>query len=216
MLPSLQVNSVSLSAADPQFVDKARTVGKGQTLIVTNYVLQGDTQPSTLNLKRVELWRPNAQVVVQSPNGAVVHGPPDTRAFRGTVVGSPGSNAVLTIRDNGGVTGLALRGQSSWALGKQAGSGAAATAPLGSRKSRPGESVGIPKFPEDDMAISKNTPTRKAGTAQVASGLLQVLSFAVLCICNASSVSMSLLHPTPFAINLIPCRQFLISHTKPL
>lgn len=187
LLSAVQVNTATLSAKDPQFVQKARTVGKRQALIVNNFVLEGDTKPSTLVLKRVEVWRPNAKVVTMTPRGPVTRGPPDTRMFRGTVAGSPGSSVVLTVRENGGVSGLALRGKSSWSLGKRGQGGSPTTAPLGSRKSRPGEQANLPKFTVDDVrhkpksgASRAATPATGAFTAGTAGGLLQV--------CNAKQI----------------------------
>lgn len=161
-------------------MQKARTVGKRQRLVVTNYVLEGDTKPSTLDLKRFEVWRPNAKVVVMTRNGPVTRGPPDTRMFRGTVEGKPGSMVVLTVRERGGVSGLALRDKSSWALGKLGQNGGGpTTAPLGSRKSRPGEQAELPVIsPEDAASAPSNVVQASAPAAPAAfdGGLLQVSS----------------------------------------
>lgn len=191
-LRPLQVNTVTLSANDPQFVQKARTVGRRERLIVTDYVLEGDTQPSTLELVRVDVWLPDAQIVIDTPTGPITRGPPDTRYFRGAVAGSLGSISVLTIRDDDGVTGLALRDSDSWALGKLGGPDPTlATAPLGSRKTQPEDKAGLPDFNEKDAVAAQPaggdnlldpnartfTPSPTPRTAMQQRQLLQVRSY---------------------------------------
>ncbi|PRW45727.1 40S ribosomal S12-like [Chlorella sorokiniana] len=142
----LSATPVKLSASDPAFVDKARTVGPRQTLLVTNYLLEGDSKPSTLELKRKHVFHKTAKIVVQRPGGTVTKPAPDSRLFSGQVSGIPGSIAVLHVRSNGGVSGIALRGNGSWALGRQGGTGTNLAAPLGSRKSRPEDGTNMPPF----------------------------------------------------------------------
>lgn len=161
--PSPQAAPVKLSAIDPAFVDKARTVGPRQTLLVTNYRLEGDSKPSTLELKRKQVFHKDAKVVVQRSGGAVTKPAPDSRMFTGRLVGSPGSIAVLHVRSNGGVSGIVLRGNGSWALGRHGGAGANLEAPLGSRKSRPEDRTSLPPFTD---AHTAQTPTTGGIAAQ--------------------------------------------------
>lgn len=62
-----------------------------------------------------------------------------------SIVGEPGSVAVLSVREDGGVSGMALRGNSSWAIGRPgadqapaAGNGTTpvTAAPLSSKKAQ--------------------------------------------------------------------------------
>lgn len=156
---------MTLSASDPAFVDKARTVGPRQMLLVTNYLLEGDSKPTTLELKRKSMFLKGAKIVVQGPGGPVTKAAPDSRLFTGQVAGSPGSMAVLHVRAGGGISGLALRGNGSWALGR--GGGANSAALLGSRKSRPGDRASLPPFTEGDIG-SIPTAAGGAGIASVA------------------------------------------------
>lgn len=197
------MNTVELSATDPQFVQKARTVGKRQGLIVTNFLLEGDTQPSTLELQRVEVFAPEAQVVVVSDTGAVTKGPPDTRFFRGTVVGRAGSLAMLSVREDNGVSGLALRGDSSWALGKEGGEGAAAYAPLGSKKGRSGDTGG-PEIPIDDIE-DPDTPSELEAAVNPAAAAPVVQPAALLQVRVGSDAYWCWVRVAAFATACQPC-----------
>lgn len=159
-------------------MDKARTVGPRQTLLVTNYRLEGDSKPSTLELRRKSVFHKNAKVVVQRPGGTVTKAAPDSRMFTGRLVGSPGSVAVLHVRSNGGVSGIALRGNGSWALGRLGGAGANLEAPLGSRKSRPEDRASLPPFTDAHTAQTPTTGGIAAQASPAAAGATVAASTA--------------------------------------
>lgn len=105
------------------FAQTARAVGAGGSLTVTGYRLAGDAAVSTLELKRFEVWKKDAVVAIQSSvnSPAAMKPAPDTRYFRGTIAGVPGSAAMLAVRPDGGVTGMAWRGNTTWTLGRAGG-----------------------------------------------------------------------------------------------
>ncbi|KAI7838509.1 hypothetical protein COHA_007770 [Chlorella ohadii] len=88
---------VTLSASDPAFVDKARTVGPRQMLLVTNYLLEGDSKPTTLELKRKSMFLKGAKIVVQGPGGPVTKAAPDARLFTGQTVFDQKWQAVVAL-----------------------------------------------------------------------------------------------------------------------
>ncbi len=180
---------MTLSAADPAFVHKARTVGLRQTLLVTNYLLEGDSKPSTLELKRKSMFLKGAKIVVQQPGGAFTKAAPDSRLFTGQVAGSPGSMAVLHVRAGGGVSGLAMRGNGSWALGRVGGANSVAT--LGSRKSRPGDRASLPPFTESHIG----PPPTAAGGAGIASEASPVAAAATAAAATAQPANLLQVRP---------------------
>jgi hypothetical protein len=118
------------ASAGRTFAAAARSVDAGGRLTVTGYRLEGQTTDSTLELQRLEVWDPTAQIVVQPGGGArpVVQGPPDTRYFKGSLAGAPGSAVVLSVDASGGVSGIATNGKDRWALSRPALSPVAAAA----------------------------------------------------------------------------------------
>jgi Metallo-peptidase family M12/Divergent InlB B-repeat domain len=113
--------AVEISALAGDFtVERAmRTIDRGGRVNLTGILLEGETDTSTLELQRFEVWRPDAVVMV----GGRRVPPPKTLYFRGSVEGHPGSSVLLSIRETGEVMGLALRADGGWAIGKSAGEG---------------------------------------------------------------------------------------------
>lgn len=148
--------AAAAAASSASFAAAAQTVDPGGSLTVSSYRLQGDAQDSTLQLKRFEVWKPGAKVVLQAAINAppLERAPPATRFFRGIIAGFPSSAVILTVQPDGGVSGMAYRGNASWALGKEgvpAGASAAvaataAAAPLDSQKVRPEDVKALPPF----------------------------------------------------------------------
>jgi cysteine-rich repeat protein len=92
----------------------ARGVGKGDGLVVRGLVLEGEMDVSHLELKRYDVWRPEAVVMV---DGRRVP-PPATAFFKGKVAGIDGSVAMLSIRESGEVQGLVQQKGKTWLVGK--------------------------------------------------------------------------------------------------
>ena len=141
--PAAAAPAAAATASSANFAAAARSVDPGGQLTVNGYVLEGDTQASTMVLERFEVWAPRCKVWVQAAANAPPRQVPcpTTRYFKGVIAGRPGSSVVLSVRPNGAVTGTADRGNSSWALGKDvpkgagaAAAAAAAAAPLRSRR----------------------------------------------------------------------------------
>ncbi|MCM2270857.1 MAG: hypothetical protein NDJ75_12200, partial [Thermoanaerobaculia bacterium] len=121
---------VNVAASDVAFERAARSVERGGKLVVDGYLLEGDGATSTLELERFEVWRADAVVEVDGKRVAA----PKTAYFRGSVLGHPGSSALLAVREQGGTMGMVFRTDGAWAIGKGRGQGA-----LRSRKARPDE-----------------------------------------------------------------------------
>jgi len=88
----------------PEIARTARTLPLGGRLRLEGIVLDPSTpsaQPEGLELHRVEVFTPDAEIVVHGADG-VRHQPvPDDAFFRGTVVGHPGSLAFLAVHKDG-------------------------------------------------------------------------------------------------------------------
>lgn len=117
-----------VSASDVAFERAAKGVAKGQKLIVDGLLLEKERGTSTLELQRIDVWRPDAVVMVDQRRVPV----PATAYFRGTIDGDAGSSVLLSVREKGGVTGMVFRGKDAWAIGKAKGQSA-----LRSKKSDP-------------------------------------------------------------------------------
>ena len=139
----------------------------------TGYRLEGRTDEASLELQRINVWAPAAKVVVHgSQKGAppTTQRPPDTRYFKGSIAGAPGSAVVLAVDPAGGVNGIATHGQDRWALSRPALSpvaAAAGVAPAGltSRKAAPSSTASRPPF----HCGAADLPPQRAQQAQQAS-----------------------------------------------
>lgn len=105
------------SAAD--FAAAAHSLDSGGRLTVTGYRLEGEEGAATLQLKHHQVWAPGAKVVVHTAEGTTEAPPPTARIFRGTIEGQPGSSVLLSVHEDGRMTGMAMRGDASWALGHE-------------------------------------------------------------------------------------------------
>jgi len=105
---------LQVRASSRALAASARALGKGAGLVIKGLVLEGQSARSTLDLKRVDVWRPDAVVEV---DGRLVQ-PPTTAYFRGTVAGEEGSVAMISVRDSGEMQGLVQRDGHSWLVGK--------------------------------------------------------------------------------------------------
>ncbi|KAI7842084.1 hypothetical protein COHA_004279 [Chlorella ohadii] len=146
--PAAAEERVTVSAADAEaFTVSAMSVDPGGELKVTSFRFEGDVHGSELQLERFEVWHPEAVIEIKADveSPPLQLGPPATRYFRGSIAGEPGSVAVMSVREDGGVSGLAMRGNASWAIGRPgadqvpaAGNGTApmTAAPLSSKKAQ--------------------------------------------------------------------------------
>ncbi len=105
---------VEIRAGNRGLAAAARSVGKGAGLRIKGLTLQGQTEGATLDLKRFEVWGPDAVVEVDGQRVT----PPSTAYFRGKVAGDDGSVAVVSVRESGEVQGMVQKGGHSWLIGK--------------------------------------------------------------------------------------------------
>ncbi|PRW61051.1 Cytochrome c554 [Chlorella sorokiniana] len=105
------------SAAD--FAAMAHSLDAGGRLTVTGYRLEGEDGEATLLLKHHQVWAPGAKVVVHTAEGTTEEPPPSARIFRGTIDGAPDSSVLLSVHEDGRMTGMAMRAGASWALGHE-------------------------------------------------------------------------------------------------
>ena len=105
------------SAAD--FAAAAHSLDSGGRLTVIGYHLEGEESAATLQLKHHQVWAPGAKVVVHTAEGTTEAPPPPARIFRGTIDGAPDSSVLLSVQEDGRMTGMAMRGGASWALGHE-------------------------------------------------------------------------------------------------
>ncbi len=97
---------------DPGLDLLARQVEVGGVLRIEEVTLFDAQSPSVLELERFRVFTPGAQIVVRSERGSVVIEPAGRAFFRGTVDGDPGSFALLSVSEIGGLRGwIAARRQ---------------------------------------------------------------------------------------------------------
>jgi hypothetical protein len=113
----------AVPAASTQFSDLAREVDPRGRLTVTGHRLAGEAGTATLELERFEVWAADAVIEVLGQEGGRRLARPDTRFFRGSLVGAPGSTAMLSVHEDGSVAGNIVRGEDSWTVGKDKGQG---------------------------------------------------------------------------------------------
>ena len=92
----------------------ARSVQSGGRFVIEGLALQGEATAATLDLERIEVWRPSATVLV---DGREVT-PPATLYFRGSVAGDEGSAVLVSVRESGEMQGLVRKGGNTWMVGK--------------------------------------------------------------------------------------------------
>ncbi len=97
----------------------------GGQLRIAGVGLEEGEPPEKLALERFRVFAPRAGIRVHGAAGELVLEPPDNVYLRGQVEGRPGSSAVLTVREGGGMRGLIADGGRYWVLA----GGAAAKGP---------------------------------------------------------------------------------------
>lgn len=104
----------TVPAASVAAVAAAARAGEGLT--ISGLTLDGEAQPSSLNLQPLEVWDSDARVVVHGAGGPEEQAPPSTRLYRGSIAGKPQSTVLLMVGEQG-IGGLANDGSNVWALG---------------------------------------------------------------------------------------------------
>jgi hypothetical protein len=110
----LAVPGASVPANSAAFEATAKKVGKNSLLRVTGHQLEGEATPVDLELTRVDIWAPDAVVLVDD----VPRPAPNTVYFRGHVAGEPGSTVSLSVREKGGTMGMVTTSNGAWVVGK--------------------------------------------------------------------------------------------------
>ncbi|HEX2253067.1 MAG TPA: M12 family metallo-peptidase [Thermoanaerobaculia bacterium] len=113
---------VASSSSVEQIAGLARELPLGSALRVEGMVLEAGAQPAALELRRFQVFTPDASIVVHQAGGverSLV--PPSHAWYRGRVAGDPWSRVVLTVPAEGAVRGLVTRGGRVWALGEESG-----------------------------------------------------------------------------------------------
>jgi Metallo-peptidase family M12 len=109
---AIAICALPLLASRPYLVDNevARLLEQGAApgeKLVIDHVPVIDGNPVTLELERFEVWDPKAAIIVYEADGKSTHTlpRPDTRFYRGGIVGEPGSAVEVAVRPNGNITG---------------------------------------------------------------------------------------------------------------
>lgn len=107
-------SSVSISATDPQLADVARSVSNRGRLRVSDLHLEtrGLVQ---LDLERFDVFSDDALILAGDQPVEV----PDTAYYRGSIVGTPGSRAVIGFKSGGAVDGLITSGDEVWRMSNE-------------------------------------------------------------------------------------------------
>jgi hypothetical protein len=103
-----------IRAGNRELASVARSVGKGAQLRIKGLALRGETEDSTLELERFDVWRPDAVIEIDGQQAT----PPATAYFRGHVAGEDGSVAVVSVRESGEVQGVVQKHGKTWLVGK--------------------------------------------------------------------------------------------------
>ena len=113
---SAQAQRVVEQFQSPDLAQKARLADLGEGLRLEGVPLGPDKAPHSLELRRIRVFAPGAQVVVHSDDGEEILPAPNNAYFRGYVEGMTRSRAFLTVRANGQVRGLIGDGGRYWML----------------------------------------------------------------------------------------------------
>jgi len=105
---------LEVRAGNGDLASSARSLGRGAGLVIKGLVLEGQSEASSLELTRFDVWRPDAVVEVDGQRVLA----PNTAYFRGTVRGEEGSAVLISVRDSGEIQGLVQKSGRSWLVGK--------------------------------------------------------------------------------------------------
>lgn len=151
-----------VSANDTAFERSAKSVAKGQKLIVEGLLLDQEKGTSNLELERFEVWRSDAVVMI----GARRVEAPKSLYFRGIVDGDPNSRVLLSVREKGGVDGMVFRGNGSWSIGNAKGQSGLRSKQADQESFQKSFECGLDHLPaelrlgaEDDRAVAESPST---------------------------------------------------------
>lgn len=128
----------------------------GGQLTIAGLTLDGEAQPSSLDLQPVDVWDTDARVMVHGAGGdQQPQAPPGTRMYRGSIGGRPQSTVMLMVGDEG-IRGIANDGGSLWTVGTEGPVGPSVAAAAA------GPSLGLSSFkarqPSGPLAAAAATP----------------------------------------------------------
>lgn len=107
-------SSVFVQAEDPQLSDLARSISRRGQILVSDLFLEtrGLVQ---LDLERFDVFTEDAVVLAGEKSIQV----PDTAYFRGSILGTPGSRAVVGFKRGGRIEGLITSGDEVWRVSSE-------------------------------------------------------------------------------------------------
>lgn len=116
--------AVPLFASRPYLVDESavkrleRGAAPGEKIAVRLPVVDGN--PTTLELERFEVWRPDAQIIVTEADGKTTHTVPrpQTRFYKGHVAGDPDSAIAISVEPNGHIEGSVFTADRVFDIGR--------------------------------------------------------------------------------------------------
>jgi len=103
--------------ADPGLLPAAIAVPVGERLRIDGVELPGLPGRSALELRRFEIFAPDAQIVVHGSDGEETLAAPANHYFRGYIDGARASTAYLSIRASGEARGILSDGGRYWIVG---------------------------------------------------------------------------------------------------
>jgi len=110
------VPPTTISADSPDLAASARRLPVGSSLTLIGLPLDAALPKAALELERFEVFARDAKVVIHREKGEEILPAPANAYFRGRVAGDPDSTAILTVRAQGGVRGLAAQSGRMWAM----------------------------------------------------------------------------------------------------
>ena len=130
----------------------------GETLILNDVLLDQSDSPVALELRRFEVFAPDARIMVHGPEGEEYLEPPTTGYFQGKVQGDANSLVVLSADHQGVMRGIVQQGEKFWILAGGAEAGGPVTGLISREIKQSGlsvEAMGLqrPAKLENDIVI---------------------------------------------------------------
>lgn len=124
-------------------------VAVGQSLVMSNVLLDQEDSPVALELRRFEVFAPDARIVVHGPGGEESLDAPTTGYFQGKVQGVVDSLVVLSADSQGIMRGIVQQGEKFWILAGGAEAGGPITGLASREIKQSGLSDVVARFQED-------------------------------------------------------------------
>jgi len=131
-------------------------VAVGETLVLSDVLLDQADSPVVLELRRFEVFAPDARITVRGPDGEEYLDPPTTGYFQGKVQDDANSLVVLSADHQGVMRGIVQQGEKFWILAGGAEAGGPITGLISREIKQSGLSVGAMRLQEGGAKLESD------------------------------------------------------------